>query len=151
MAQAEQEGSRNPEYSPPMRVLVEGGMEDDWFTHHTMILEREIPQDCEVIRILRYNLSLVAVWEKGEIRQTETRPGQEIKFPNDGEVWGDPDEGKMHRPTTIITQDGRIYHDRDLLVTGRLDHFLSTMSKELEDHLFEGKKPRVSTGRGGLN
>ena len=90
-----------------------------------------IPPDCDVIEILGYKLTLV-----GKI----TDKGIEIK--PSWENWTAPNVALdiytgISRPTTVITEDGRIYHDLDLVLDEynftRLPSFLTALNGKRKD------------------
>jgi len=126
-----------------VRVLVEGCFQDDSKPHITG-RTYAIPQDVEILDIESYNLPLVARVSNGAFEKAkyldcdDTTKFQILDY--------DTNTG-IQRPTTIITEDGRIFHDMGYLLRQnrlvRVADFLAGFSRNYKD-MFE-KSYRTST------
>lgn len=109
---------------PKLRVLVEGADYDTWKRLRVVPWEQTAPVDCTKINFKdHYVFSLVGRWTKNGIQTVDAKEldsGSEVEFDNASKLFF----GVFSRPTTIITEDGRIYHDLTLIKSQRLSSFL---------------------------
>jgi len=109
---------------PKLKVLVEGANHDSWRKLDLAPLLLETPPNCTKINFGDYYLfTLVGRWDKEGIKmvnQEEIEKGSEIKFNDAFKFMCE----HFERPRTIITEDGRIYHDLILLESQVLKSFL---------------------------
>ncbi|MFC1753563.1 hypothetical protein ACFL96_09260 [Thermoproteota archaeon] len=127
----------------PLKLIISGGSQDDWHTHQLDRYEHDVAPDVERIKIGRYNLDLVA-------RVNSEGLAEEVK-PS-----GDPNTLEMKtylyifrilRPTTILTEDKRIYHDRTLFEgcnAERLNSLLEVLMEEYSGDFEERYKMLMS-------
>jgi hypothetical protein len=114
------------------RVLIEGGFQDDWSTHTIDRGRYKIPQETVTLTIgSHYRLDLVArVNQAGVLERVESPQNT----PSTDKTTQSLDYNyffRIQRPTTILTEDGRIYFDRSLWESpanrDRLTDFLSAL------------------------
>lgn len=115
----------------PIGIIVEGGYHDDWSRHTIVEMKYPIPPDCSVIHVWSYDLTLI-----GKITDKGIETGPDWENMENGKVELDIFTG-IERPTTIITEDGRIYHDLGLMQdersASRLPSFLRALNKGKND------------------
>ena len=121
-------GAESPK---PIGILVEGGYHDNWRTHTTTEMKFPIPPDCGVIHVWSYDLTLIGkITDKG----IEVNPNWENQAAPSVDL--DTYTG-IERPTTVITEDGRIYHDLELMLdeynSSRLPSFLTALNGKRKD------------------
>lgn len=93
-------------------VLIEGGYRDDWMHNAYVRVKRtSVPADCTVVDIDRYPLTLVRRWENDQITEVDPLESMSGRVLDLGRSLG----YLFERPSTLITSDGRIYHDLSLL------------------------------------
>lgn len=114
------------------RVIVEGGYQDDWRTYNSSVIEKVVPPSCTRISCISgsYVLTLVGEWGNGDLQWFDqiSANGEAIEL-------SITDVGLL-RPRTLITEDGRIFHDVTLLESEgeieqkRLVHYLEILKKK---------------------
>lgn len=118
------------EIDQPQRIWIEGGFHDDWRSNTILDTEQIIPEGCTRIKLVVYELTLVKRWSSEHISDVsieEVEKGSQVELDSGLVFFG------IERPTTVITNDGRIYHDRELLDSpanhARLSLFLNSLQK----------------------
>jgi hypothetical protein len=114
---------------PRVRAVVEGGYQHDWKAIHVDGEQFDIPQGVTFVSIDRYQLGLVAQMDqRGEIVPVDAYDRAERKVTADYDTFF-----RIQHPTTIVTEDGRIFFDTELSDAGktRLPRFLAWL---LENH-----------------
>ncbi|MBI4155443.1 hypothetical protein HY498_05160 [Candidatus Woesearchaeota archaeon] len=115
------------------RVIIEGGFQDDWNVHHFDSEVIAVPYNITTIYTGLYNLDRVElkkdVWVPigGSLDTVE-----KLDF---NYIWG-----IVQRPCTILIEDGRIFHDLDILDGSshfRLTSTLNALKKEYGKNYFE--------------
>lgn len=112
----------------PIGLIVEGGRRGVWVNRNTVELKAKIPRNCVRIRFaMGSELTLVGSWDPKGIRVgpiLEDRAGETLyinRYP-------------LERPATVVTEDGRIFHDLELLQdehdSQRLPNFLTDLSEK---------------------
>lgn len=101
---------RKKKQIPQQRVIIEGGYQDDWMTHTTDSGRYDIPEGVNRLVIHCYNLDLVGRLNSEndleEVPKTATINSQELDYNF---------FTRIQRPTTIVVDDGRVYHDKGLM------------------------------------
>lgn len=115
----------------PHGVLIEGSFHDAWRHHYVVERRFLIPEDCARIIIGSYTLTRIGQWEDGGMKLSDQpdESGSQVDL-GYGIIFRD-----LERPTTLIVEDGRIYHDLDLRGPNdpnntRLEHFIELLTKE---------------------
>jgi hypothetical protein len=115
------------------RVIVEGGKQDEWNTNFVLPDYLAVPPECTVIGIGNYDLSLVGEWGEDGISFNPIFQTEAILY---SQSRIEMDQSRLFaqgiRPLTLITRDGRIYHDISIIDT---DNPLSNNSTRLERFL----------------
>ena len=95
-----------------IRCLIEGGYQDDWNRHHLDGDRYVIPDSTTTIRIgFSYDLDLIArVNGQGDVEFVDVDPRQRTTVEPDYNSFR-----RIQRPRAVITEDGRIFYDRELL------------------------------------
>jgi len=112
----------------PVGLLVEGGRQGDWANLHTVELKARMPRNCVRIKFaLGSDLTVVGSWDPKGIRVgpiLENRAGETLSL----------NRYPLERPATVVTEDGRIFHDLRLLLSekdfDRLPNLLTELSKK---------------------
>jgi len=107
------------------RVIIEGGLYDDWNTHLIVRSEYIIPKEATKLILGKYyHLDLVARLNKDSILETVQSRSPELNAAHlESKFLG-------LRPTTVITEDGRIFHDKTLADKTRLESLLVALQEK---------------------
>ncbi len=128
---------------PQQRVIIEGGYQDEWMTHTTDSDRYDIPEGITRLVIHCYELDLVGrLNQEGDL---ETIPSAEQVSPQELNY---NFFTRIQRPTTVIVDDGRVYHDKGLMTppdgmnAQRLSSFLKYLKSNggFEEYYHEPKK-----------
>lgn len=136
------EAQPSEEQARAIQVIVEGGYQDDWSRHTQTVIEKIVPENCTRITFIpAYVLILVATWKDDGVHWLEEQEGGEtVNF-------GLVNNFGILRPCTVITEDGRIYHDLELINAPdevnrkRLTRYLEVLEKEF------GRTPKDTIAR----
>ena len=119
-----------PKNAKQTKLLIEGGWQDDWLRLHVTSWEQPLTEDCTVIKWGYRRYDLIGIWdEKGFQKLNEDKQAIENEFDFNWVITG------IQKPATIITEDGRVYHDLTLLNSGdgfnniRLERFLTGLQE----------------------
>jgi len=131
-----------------VRVIIEGSDYDDWKNFHFDTAAYEIPQDITCVRIgERYSLDLIArINPEGALRP-EFLPDQTKQLDLEYCIL----TGEITRPTTLITEDGRVFHDKGLLEPNdannqRLNQLLTYLAQKYSRGGFEKTYKQLTSG-----
>lgn len=132
-----------------VRVLVEGGNEDDWASHTVDRDEYVLPLSTKTLLIARYSLDLVArVGSSGVVESVSPT------FQGSTKNVGYPLKYFGFRPCIVVTEDGRLFLDEGLSRgEERLRDFLGAMRAECgrvvsKNHMYEQELKRLSARNG---
>jgi hypothetical protein len=118
-----------------MRALLSFNYSGETSLTVTVIPDLKIPDDCTMIEMMGVNMALTGKWFNGIMELiTPEYSGQQISFNN----WVDV-------PRTVITEDGRVYHDQRLI--GEHAWWLSSLITSVEnDEVNEIRSMRLVSG-----
>jgi len=130
-----------------VRTLIEGGSYYDWASHYLDVNTFNLSPDVQRVVIAGYPLDLVRTFDSEGV----ILPVQVVEDPETLQL--NSFSRKIERPTTLVVEDGRVYHDVGLLFSDdgfnnrRLDSFLKLLSGDLDfsdgfDRLYETCGPR---------
>lgn len=117
-----------------VRVIIEGGYQDDWSRHNMDTDRYVIPKDSTTVNLGKeYDLDLVAkLKEDGTIERVHVDPKNRITAKIDY-IW----LTRIQRPRILITEDGRIFFDivkmNDDHNRSFLPHLLGSFTQDKED------------------
>ena len=96
--------------TPKNRVILEGGFQDDWWTQTRDFWRYDIKDDINRLIISNYKLDLVGkLNSENDLEITTYREIPRV-LDLDYDTWN-----RIQRPTTLIVDDGRVYHDKQLM------------------------------------
>lgn len=127
LTEADKEGR---EQTGATKVIVEGGMHDAWRTHHFLAVDAEISDDAtKLVFQGDYELTLVGKWTKDGMEKLVPVGEEVVSALNSGILF------RIERPTTVITEDGRVFHDLSLQGEGnpnadRLDSVVASLHRD---------------------
>ena len=131
-----------------VRVIIEGGYQDDWSTQYVDRETYTIPQDVSRITLASgYTLDLLLRLDDGKPVMVQVSDAERKPLCLDYNWFL-----RIQRPTTIITDDGRVFHDMQLLRAGdglndqRLKRFLRTIAEQYGNGGFQRVYERRTFG-----
>ena len=105
------------EFTPRVRVIVEGGSEGGLNIYNVLGINARIPKGVTRVKI-KEDLDLVGrLGQKGLVKVEESKEPKVLEL-SQNYISG------LTRPYTLITEDGRVFYDRKLSGSRRLDNFL---------------------------
>ena len=108
----------SPNNTPRIRTVIEGGFQDSWHRHHVDAEEFELPHDITGVSIAMYGLDYFArAIPEGALEPTGIRSDAQSRRELRYDFLG-----RIQRPCTLVTEDGRVFTDTELIHSLSLDN-----------------------------
>lgn len=97
---------------PQIELTVEGGSQDDWRNAHFTSIPADLPDGCQIIESEGYLFYFIGNYQTGAVQTV--LPEATSAFEVIGVMSASRQE--ITRPRWFATPDGRVFHDRELLL-----------------------------------